>query len=251
MAEIRAGVLVRPFGLRLTALFMSASIPFVLLEFAQVRSIWPEVFSGNRQTIVAALLVAPLAAIVVSILRARRLAFYSAIVISVFWTLMNIYLFYETKRPTFAFFAFFVAVYWMLVLIYCHRQMHRTFLDPGLAWYQELPEHIPELKAVVVEGDESYSLMVGQFGYDGGFLYFPGKQSARLSLQKRLFAVINPKRMKLVFEFKKFVVSTEARLIRVFEGARGFGVEFNIPNADEKKNLYDLIAQLKGEGYVE
>lgn len=251
MAEIRAGVLVRPFGLRLTALFMSFSIPFVLLELAQVRSIWPDLLLGNRFWIVAGVLVSPLVVIVISILRARRLAYYSAVVVSIVWTLINIYLFYETKRPTFAFFAFFFAVYWMLVLLYCHRQMHRTFLDPGLAWYQELPEHIPELKAVIVEGDDSYALKVGQFGYDGGFLYFPGKQSARMSAQRRLFSVINPKKMKLVFEFKKLIVSTEARLIRVFEGARGFGVEFNIPNPDEKKNLYDLIAQLKGEGYVE
>lgn len=125
--------------------------------------------------------------------------------------------------------------------------MHRTFLDPKLAWYQGMPNAIPGLVCLLTQGEQTNRFKVSRMDRDGAFIFSGEKE---FSLSNLLSAVAKTEQFKTSFEFSHSKVTCVARPVLLTERGFGMGIQFVELSADLKKEVGDFVEKLRGGGYV-
>ncbi len=181
------------------------------------------------------------------ILAAKRLAFFIALVLGAIWILTSASLAIRLNFPSLGFFT--VGLFGLLVaqLYWIRVELNRSFLDPGIHWYQGLPSRVPGLFCNLGDIGQEVELRVSRIDLDGAFVFCKPTEVDKVQLMGELAL---HSRISVTLRFRDRVVQSLARPILVIDRGMGLGIQFMQMSADSKKEVGDFVESLRGEGYV-
>jgi hypothetical protein len=235
------GVTAVPLRLRLATTAILMSIPLAALETIIIsRAPWWRLPLDRVLvwSIAVALLCIPQA---VWISQGRRWAFWLTCSFAALWTLLSAWVALRTSNASLGFFAAFLALYYSITLSWVRREIGRSFVDPGIRWYEGLPRPIPGLDCQLVRGTHGEHYRVSRLDRDGAFIF---RKSGTLEAA----SISEPS--ELVFSFRGRTVSCQGTPVSALDRGDGMGFRFVGIPADRRKELGDFVERLRGEGHV-
>jgi hypothetical protein len=168
-------------------------------------------------------------------------------VLACLWILVSTGLAIHTKQPSLGFFTLFLVVFFSGVLNWLNRELGRSFFDPQIRWFQQLPKPLPGLSCEVARQGAKHaeweSFRVSRIDEEGAFL-FRERQPERARVFTR------KDRLSLKFTFRGRQVEAAGVPVRDLRGGWGVGVQFKGLKADDYKEIGDFVEILRGEGHV-
>jgi hypothetical protein len=171
----------------------------------------------------------------------RRWAFWLSASFGAIWVLLSSWMAVRTSNAALGFFVAFLTLYFILTLSWIRREIGRSFVDPGIRWYEGLPRPIPGLDCQLVRGAHGETYRVSRLDRDGAFIFRKGSPS-ELDLESE--------KGELVFSFKGQSVRCTGSLVSLLDRGDGAGFQFKAIPADRRKELGDFVERLRGEGHV-
>ena len=150
------------------------------------------------------------------------------------WSLLSAWVSYRNGNPGLAFFTLFLCLFWVLIYFFLRLEMGRSFLDPGLKWYQGMPTPIPGLVCQSI-------FKVSRIDEDGAFIFSTDQSKIEHSQQLQ----------EIVLAFRGREIKCSGKTISLLRGQTGLGFQFSGMSADGRKELGDFVEMLRGEGYVQ
>ncbi|MGE0614294.1 MAG: hypothetical protein AB7P04_01525 [Bacteriovoracia bacterium] len=238
-------VLSVPARLKTLMVIALIALPLAALETIIVsRSPWlsPPWRSLQIWTLSAAFILAPLLMLVAS---GRRWALRALGLTGAIWCLLSFWLSIRTQNFWLSLFSIGLVVFWSMVWLALKHEMGRSFFDPGMKWFQGVPQAIPYLECEM--GGSAFR--VSRLDRDGTFVFRPeGAPNVPGRTAKP------EKKVSLTFRFRAHAVECKGRTVTALESgrdrSRGYGIRFAEMNLDGEKRLGDFIELLRGEGYV-
>lgn len=146
----------------------------------------------------------------------------------------------------------FFAIFQILVFgglsLWVETELSRSFVNPGMRWYQGLPAPIPSLQCEIQgeRADSRREFRVARMDREGAYVF--QRADGMLDLRRR-----GPREM--VFRLRDHEIRCVGVPVGYFDrgsstGA-GVGFRFSGMTADRRKDLGDFIEALQGEGYVQ
>jgi hypothetical protein len=177
----------------------------------------------------------------------RRWALSVGTVLAVAWIAISAWLAIRTRQPSLGFFTLFLVVFFSGVLSWLDRELGRSFFDPQIRWFQQLPKPLPGLSCELLRGGAKgaawESFRVSRMDEEGVFLFREYKAG-----QARTFT--RKDRLSLKFSFRDRQVEATGVPVRDLRGGWGVGVQFKGLKADSYKEIGDFVELLRGEGHV-
>jgi hypothetical protein len=240
-------VISAPSGLRwaATAVFLTAPIA-TLHTVVMARAPWWALPIRSMEISAGEALV--LSSIVsVFLLRARRSSYWALCGIGLLWAVLSAFAAVRTQNPGLGFFTIFLGVFFGLLTSWVNHELSRSFFDPHMQWYEGAPHSIPSLGCDVVAGDERTPLKVSRLDEEGAFVF--GSLPGAGALAKKI--PLRNQKSELVFRFREREVRCQGLPMLLFKrSSEGVGFRFEGNTPDQKKELWDFIEMLRGEGYV-
>jgi hypothetical protein len=237
-------VILVPTRLRLAAALLFLCVPIAALETVLVtRAPWWRLpyHSIGVWSASVALICVPLAA---WIMRGRKWAYWLLQLFFSTWILLNSWVALRMRFPALAFFTLFLGALFGALLAWLSHELRRSFFDPRMRWYEGSPQPLPGLSCRVAWGDRELDCRVSRLDREGAFVFREGAEKAPL-------AALRPDvRSELTFRFRGRAVRCTGLPMRVLDGDRGAGFQFDGLGPDLRKQLGDFIESLKGEGYA-
>ncbi len=238
------GVISVPLRLRLATTAILLSIPLAALETIIIaRAPWWRL-PFDRVIVwssAVALMCVPQA---VWLSQGRRWAFWLSTAFAGTWVVLSAWVALRTSNAALGFFAAFLTLFFVLVLSWVRREIGRSFVDPGIRWYEGLPRPIPGLDCQVVRGTHGERYRVSRIDRDGAFIFRKPESDGTEPKEPR----IEP--TELVFSFKGKSVSCVGVPVSLLDRGDGAGFQFAGIPADRRKELGDFVERLRGEGHV-
>jgi len=132
----------------------------------------------------------------------------------------------------------------MLTQIAAARNL--SYIRPIRKWYEGQPRSIPNLLGTIhfTDGDKGCPCWVNRIDEEGAFVMV--KEGSELS------AVTSSTSKKLILEMKRGSLRSKCAVQAVswIGEIRGLGCQYVFDGLDQRKELGDLIEDLKGAGYV-
>jgi hypothetical protein len=177
----------------------------------------------------------------------KRWALSIGTALAIVWVAVSAWLAIRAKQPSLGFFTLFLVVFFSGVLSWLERELGRSFFDPQIRWYQQLPKPLPGLSCQVApQGAKPPSweqFRVSRIDEEGAFL-FREKQPEKAHVFTRR------EKLALKFTFKDREVEAAGVPVRDLRGGWGVGIQFKGLKADTYKDIGDFVEVLRGEGHV-
>jgi hypothetical protein len=175
----------------------------------------------------------------------KRWALIAGGVLASAWILVSAWLAIRAKQPSLGFFTLFLVVFFSGVLNWLYRELGRSFFDPQIRWFQQLPKPLPGLSCEVQrKGAKSAaweSYRVSRIDEEGAFLFCEQRTAKNFTRKDRL---------SLKFSYRDRQVEAAGVPVRDLRGGWGVGVQFKGLKADDYKDIGDFVELLRGEGHV-
>src|SRR5579885_2561776 len=234
-----------PGRLRLATATLLLAVPAIAIETVIVtRAHWwqlpresIEVWAG-----VCAALVLPLA---LWLQGGKKWALTAGMVLASAWILVSAWLAIRSKQPSLGFFTLFLVVFFSGVLNWLSRELGRSFFDPPIRWFQQLPKPLPGLTCEVSrQGSKAWEpFRVSRIDEEGAFLFRERKP-------ERVTSFTRKDRLALRFSYRDRQIEATGVPVRDLRGGWGVGVQFKGLKADDYKDIGDFVELLRGEGHV-
>lgn len=235
-------VILVPARLRLAASLLFACVPLAAFETIVVtRAPWWHLplRSIGIWSVAVALICLPLS---VWLMRGNRWAWRVTQLFLGAWVVLNVWVAARMRNPSLGFLTVFLLAFFGALAFWLRHELGRSFFDPRMAWYQGLPKVLPGLRCQVAWGDRELSCKVARLDREGAFVVCPGTAS---------LGDLRPDApSELTFSFREREVRCRALPMRVLDGERGAGFQFDGLAPDSRKMLGDFIETLRGEGYA-
>lgn len=181
------------------------------------------------------------------LLRGHRFLLWILSTLAILWVLVTAFFAWQTDSAVLSMSAVGLGIFWYFYIDHLQAVLSLPYLDPGLSWYQTLPESIPGLSADLLWGEVSQNgLQISKLSNEGAFVT---SKSLRLG-QKNL-----PSTLTLHYKGKKIIcptilISWVRRGRKADAEFQGIGLQFKNPDRDFIKELSDFVELLRGEGHV-
>jgi hypothetical protein len=162
------------------------------------------------------------------------------------WNLSIFFIAVSQRNFILGIFLIALGAYCSLIYSLIRTEMNRSYFNPGLSWYQQMPQLISGLECEWVgrpnekETARKLKFRVSQLDEAGAFLY-SGSENVSSSILPR---------GKAVFSHRGNQVECDGRIIRFGKTENSIGIRFVEMSADVQKDLGDFVEYLRGEGYV-
>jgi hypothetical protein len=177
----------------------------------------------------------------------RRWALTVGTGLAISWVAISAWLAIRAKQPSLGFFTLFLVVFFSGVLSWLDRELGRSFFDPQIRWFQQLPKPVPGLTCEIARlgaktaTPETYR--VSRIDEEGAFLF-------RERIPERHKGFTRKDRLSLKFSFREYQIEALGVPVRDLRGGWGVGVQFKGLKADTFKDIGDFVEVLRGEGHV-
>ena len=164
-----------PRRLQLTCALIVLSVPFAIFETVLMeRSSWWNLPVQAIQvvSVVVAIISLPLA---VAVALGNRFALGLLSLFAGIWVASSALAAIEMRHFWLGSFTLFLAAFWMVVIRALWLQIHQSFYNPQVKWYQAFPRPLPSIEAKARgahPGIPKMKFQVSRFDQDGAFVFF-------------------------------------------------------------------------------
>ena len=155
--------------------------------------------------------------------------------------LVNLSLFFTAvfhKQPKLIFVALANTFIWYVFSVWFFKQVSRSFMGTGRAWFQGQPVEIPGL---ICEVPDVGTFKTARFDREGALLITQDRE-----LQQKLKKT-EPK--TLYFQFQNVTMTCSGKWSKINLDKMGLGVRFLDMTPDRQKELGDFFEKIKGAGH--
>jgi hypothetical protein len=181
------------------------------------------------------------------LLEGKKFAYYLSGALAMVWVSTSVFLAVKMNFPSLGFFTVLIGMILLAQFGWLYIEFHRSFFDPGLAWYQALPGAIPNLVCRLEKGDIQVNLRVSRIDRDGAFVF--GKLTEEALFQP-FFTLAQSNQLEAYFLFRNLSLRCAAIPVVLIQRGIGVGIQFVKTTSDSSKEIVDFVEVLRGEGYV-
>src|SRR5262249_49914006 len=103
----------------------------------------------------------------------KRWAYWLTTAFGAVWVILTTWVALRTGNASLGFLAAFLTLFFALTLSWIRREIDRSFVNPGIQWYEGLPRPIPGLDCQLVRGTHGEHYRVSRLDRDGAFVFRP------------------------------------------------------------------------------
>ncbi len=177
---------------------------------------------------------------------AKKISFFLVLGWSMFCVTSNLHFLIKTKNYALAFFIIFLLILCTSYLQALYQTLAQPFYNSKKRWFEGLPSFLPKLEGLLTFKDpyiEITPLKFSSLEETGCFTY--STNSDFLVPIKKL-----PKKGLLQLKSDDLELKCDVHLVSKDKKAPGWGLCFNVKNADEQKEMLEFIDRIRSLGYV-
>lgn len=249
-----------PKGLVLSVSVFALVIPMAALEamiVSRSHGQWPL----HLQTMILQAIPITIASaiLIMGILHGSRLSYWATTALIYLWSLASAWIAIRMHDPLLGFFTAFQLLFFIIMQLWLDKEMGRSFFDPHLKWYQGNPKPIAglHLKCELAWDTKKTQYRISRLDNEGVFIYnnsntpIPIAETQHLPAQESQESGPKANEQKLILSFLDRKAICDVKSVRLLAGQTGAGFQFCEMPIERKKELLDLIEELRGGGYLE